>query len=74
VAEKEMNVQASHNNDHLLPWMAAILLLMGFGLGDTGIIAWCTSLITLGQLVVITSSFALIGMGMLFTIWQMRRQ
>ena len=68
-----MNIPASHDSNRLLYWTAAILVLLGFGLGDTGIIAWCTSLITLGQLVVITSSFALIGMGMLFTIWQMRR-
>ena len=68
-----MNAPASQNNDHLLYWIAATLLLMGFGLGDTGIIAWCASLITFWQLAVFAFSFALIGVGALFTIWQMRR-
>ena len=67
-----MTVPASHNDDHLLYWIAAILVFMGFGLGNTGIIAWCASLITFWQLLVFAFSFALIGMGALFTIWQMR--
>jgi hypothetical protein len=71
--EKEMNTPASQNSNRLLYWMASILVLLGFGLGDTGIIAWCASLITFWQLAVFAFSFALIGMGAIFTIWQMRR-
>ena len=68
-----MDTPAVRNNDHLLYWIAAILLLVGFGLGDTGIIIWCASFITFGQLVVFAFSFALISVGALVTIWQMRR-
>ena len=68
-----MNIPASRNNDDLLYWIAAILLLMGFGLGDAAIVAWSASLVTIWQLVAATISFVLIGGGMLFTVWQMRR-
>jgi hypothetical protein len=71
--EREMNIRASHNDGHLLNWLAAVLLLIGFGLGDATIVAWSASIITFWQLVAVTSSFGLIAMGILITFWQMRR-
>jgi len=68
-----MNIPASHNGSHLLNWLAAVLLLIGFGLGDATIVAWSASLITFWQSVTVTVSFALIAMGILITFWQMRR-
>jgi len=68
-----MNIPASHNDGHLLNWLAAVLLLTGFGLGDATIVAWSASLITFWQSVAVTISFALIAMGILITFWQMRR-
>ena len=68
-----MNIPASHNDGHLLSWLAAALLLIGFGLGDTAIVAWSASIITFWQLVAVTLSFGLIAMGILITFWQMRR-
>jgi hypothetical protein len=68
-----MNIPASHNDGHLMNWLAAALLLIGFGLGDTTIVAWSASFITFWQLVAITFSFWLIAMGILITFWQMRR-
>jgi hypothetical protein len=73
VGEREMNIPASHNDGHLLNWLAAVLLLIGFGLGDTTIVAWSASIITFWQLVAVTFSFGLIAMGILITFWQMRR-
>jgi hypothetical protein len=66
-----MNISASHNNDHLLLWVAATLLLTGFALGDTAIIAWCASLASLWQLAASALSYVLIAVGILFTVWQM---
>jgi amino acid transporter len=66
-----MNFSASHNNDHLLLWVATTLLLMGFALGDTAIIAWCASLVSLWELTASALAYVLIAVGMLFTIWQM---
>jgi hypothetical protein len=68
-----MNIPASHNDGYLVNWLAAVLLLIGFGLGDATIVAWSASVITFWQLVAVTSSFGLIAMGILITFWQMRR-
>jgi hypothetical protein len=68
-----MIITASRNNDHLLSWIAGVLLLIGFGLVDAAIIASCASLLAFGQLIACAFSFALIGSGLLFTVWQMRR-
>jgi hypothetical protein len=46
-----MNVPVSRNDGHLLNWQAAVLLLIGFGLGDATIVAWSASIITFWQLV-----------------------
>jgi hypothetical protein len=64
---------ASRNHDHLLHWIAATLLLVGFGLADTAIIAWSASLITVWQLGAFSFSFVLISVGLCFTVWRMRR-
>jgi hypothetical protein len=67
-----MNITASHNNDHLLQWMAAALLLTGCALAEAGIIAWCASFVTLWELGAIGFTYVLIAIGLLFTVWQMR--
>jgi hypothetical protein len=64
---------ASRGDDHLLHWIAATLLLVGFGLGDTAIVAWSTSLVTVWQLDAFLFSFVLVAAGLCFTVWQMRR-
>jgi hypothetical protein len=61
------------NNHRLLYWSAGILLLMGFAFGDAATVALSASLVTPGQLFAFAFSFALIGWGLLFTIWQMSR-
>ena len=66
-----MIISASHNNDHLLHWVAAALLLTGFAIGDTAIIAWCASLANLWQLAAAALSYVLIAVDILFTVWQM---
>jgi hypothetical protein len=68
-----MNARASHNDGYLVYWLAALLLVIGFGLGDATIVAWSASIITFWQLVAVTSSFGLIAMGILITFWQMTR-
>jgi len=68
-----MIITDSHDNDHLLCWIAGALLLTGFGLGDAAIIASCSALVTFGQLIAFAFSFALIALGLLFTVWQIRR-
>jgi hypothetical protein len=59
--------------DHLLYWIAAALLLIGFGLGDTAIVAWAASLATASQLAVLGLAFAVTATGVIFTFWEMRR-
>ena len=71
--ESEMNARASHDDGYLLKWLAAVLILLGFGLGDATIVAWSASIITFWQSVAVTSSFGLIAMGILITFWQMTR-
>lgn len=71
--EREMNIPALHSDDHLLNWLAAVLLLIGFGLGDATIVAWSASIITFWELVAVVFSFGLIAMGILITFWQMTR-
>ena len=66
-------ILASRSDDHLLHWIVAALLLVGFGLGDTAIIAWCASLVTAWQLGAVLFSFVLVAAGLCFTVWQMRR-
>ena len=68
-----MNISASGNNNHLLYWIAATLLLLSFVLGDTAIIGWSASLVTFGQLAAAALAFLLIGTGVLYTVWQMKR-
>ena len=68
-----MNIPASHKDGHLLNWLAAVLLLIGFGLGDATIVAWSASIITFWQLVAVTFSFGLIATGLLITFLQMSR-
>jgi hypothetical protein len=68
---RTMNISASPNNDHLLQWISATLLLTGFALGDAAIIAWCASLVTSWQLIAFVFSYLLIAIGVLFTVWQM---
>src|SRR6266700_7126053 len=68
---EKMNTSASRNNDHLLHWIATTLILIGFALGDTAIIVWCASLVTLWPMVVSIFSYVLIAMGVVFTVWQM---
>lgn len=71
--EEIWQTPASRSDDHLLHWIAAALLLVGFGLGDTAIIAWCVSLFTVWQFGAVLFSFVLVAAGLCFTIWQMRR-
>jgi hypothetical protein len=75
--EEDMNIQASHgasnNDDRLVYWIGATLLLMYFGVGDAAIIAWSASLATVGQLATALVAFILTGMGLLYTVWLMRR-
>jgi hypothetical protein len=74
LGDSEMNIPASRNNGHLLYWMAAALLLIVFGLGDTAIVAWWASLLTFGQLVAVSLALVLTATGAFLTVWQMRRQ
>ena len=73
VPERQMFITDSRNNDHLLWWIAAALLVSGISLWDMAIVAWCASLVTLNQVIACVLSFALIGSGLLLTVWQMRR-
>jgi hypothetical protein len=68
-----MNIPVSRNNGPLLYWIAAALLLMVFGLGDTAIVAWWASRVTFGQLVAVSLSSVLTATGAFLTVWQMRR-
>lgn len=68
-----MNISASHHDDRLLYWIAAMLLLLGCGLGDTAVIAWSASLLTMCQLMAGALAFGLIGTGLFVTVWQIRR-
>jgi hypothetical protein len=68
--EKQLNTPASRNNNRLVLWLASVLLLIGFGLGDMALIAWYASLATAWQLAASAVSFALIGGGLLVTAWQ----
>jgi hypothetical protein len=68
-----MNTRESHNDGYLLNWLGAVLLLIGFGLGDATIVAWSASIITFWQSVAVTFSFGLIAMGILITFLQMTR-
>ena len=68
-----MNTTESLNDGHLLSWVMFALLFTGFGLVDTAIVASCASFVTAWQLAAFVFSFALIGTGLLVTIWQMRR-
>jgi FtsH-binding integral membrane protein len=70
---REMNIRVSGNNDHLLHWIAAVLLVMGVALGVTAIVAWCASLVTFGQMVAVSLALVLTGTGTFFTVWQIRR-
>ena len=69
-----MKTSALRNDDHLLHWMGATLLLISFGLGDAAIIAWCASAIDFGELFAVVFSFLLIEAGLFYTVWQMRRE
>jgi hypothetical protein len=73
LGDREMNIRASRNNDHLLYWIAAVLLVTVFGIGVTAIIAWCASLVTFGQMVAVSLALVLTGTGTFFTVWQIRR-
>jgi hypothetical protein len=68
-----MNIPASRKYGHVVNWLAAVLLLIGCGLGDAAIVTWSASIITFWQLVAVTFSFGLIAMGLLITFWQMSR-
>jgi hypothetical protein len=68
-----MNIPAPRNNGNLLYWIAAALLLIVFGLGDTAIVAWWASLVTFGQLVAVSLSLVLTATGAFLTVWQMRQ-
>ena len=68
-----MNTRASHNDGYLVYWVAALLLVIGFGLGDATIVAWSAPIITFWQLIAVTSSFGLIALGILITFWKMTR-
>jgi hypothetical protein len=68
-----MNIQDSRNHDRLLHGIAATLLLICFGFGDTAVIAWSASVASFGQLTAAAVALTLIGAGVLFTVWQMRR-
>jgi len=50
VVERKMDTAASLSNDHLVLWLAAILMLFGVGLGDIGIVALYASVVSLLQL------------------------
>jgi hypothetical protein len=71
--EKKMETTVSRKNDHLLLWLAAILMLFGVGLGDVGIVALNASIVSSLQLLGFALSFTLIGVGALFSVWQIRR-
>jgi hypothetical protein len=68
-----MNLPTTRHPDHLLHWIAAILLIAGFGLGGSTIIAWCASLVTFGQMVAVTLAFVLTGVGLFFTVRHIRQ-
>ncbi len=68
-----MNTQATRNNDRLLFWIGITLLLLSFGFGDTAIVAAAARVVTAGQLAAAALAFLLIGSGLLFTAWQIRR-
>jgi hypothetical protein len=68
-----MKTTVSRNNDQLLLWLAAILMLLGLGLGDMGIVALYASIVSRLQLLGFAFSFTMIGAGTLFTVWQIRR-
>lgn len=56
-----------------LYWIAAALLLVGFGLGDAAIVAWAASVATASQLATLGLAFVLTATGVVFTFWEMRR-
>jgi hypothetical protein len=59
--------------DRLLYWIAAALLLIGFGLGDSAVVAWSASMATTGQVAAFGLAFVLTASGVFFTFWEMRR-
>jgi len=59
--------------DRQLYWIAAALLLIGFGLGDTAVVAWSASFATVSQIAAFGLAFVLTAMGVFFTFWEMRR-
>jgi large-conductance mechanosensitive channel len=69
----KMNIPVPSYNNQLLLWIAVTLLLASFALADTAIVVWSAALVSLGQLVASALAFLLIGTGVLFTVWQMRR-
>jgi hypothetical protein len=69
--ERRINMTALREPNHLVYWLAALLLLCGFGFGDLAVVAWSASLVGFWQLAGSALSFALIGAGVLFTAWRM---
>jgi hypothetical protein len=67
-----MNTTAS-SNSHLLHWVTAALCLTACALVEGGIVAWCASLVTSWELGIFLFSYALIAIGLLVTVWQMRQ-
>ena len=68
-----MNIPALKNNDHFLVWLVATMLLLSFGFGDAAIVVWSASLISSWELFAAAFSFLLVEMGVLYTVWKMRR-
>ncbi len=68
-----MNIQVSDNGDRLVLWVAVVFLLACFGAGDVAVVAWSAAAATFGQLAASAVALISIGLGLLFTIWQIRR-
>jgi hypothetical protein len=68
-----MNISASRDDNHPIYWIAIVLLLMSFVLGDVAVVVWSAALATFGQLAVAALAFVATGLGLLFTLWQIGR-
>jgi hypothetical protein len=68
-----MNTSTEQSSNHLLHWIAAVLLISFFALSDTAVIAWSASLVSAGQLAAAGTAFVSLSAGVLFTVWQLKR-
>lgn len=68
-----MEILTSRNDNHPIYWIAIVLLLMSFVLGDVAVVVWSAALASFGQLAVAALAFVATGLGLLFTVWHIRR-